>query len=356
MLKTLIQHGEHVLLVGPPGTGKTARIRDIAADLGMLLFYGVGGRTCDLMDRLDAAGAVIPDMRAGVSRLLPLADLDIIMHHKGPGIWFLDELGRAPLDVQGALCSQIDRIRREQPEVRIIAATNRPGDRAGVSALSSQLESRFSCVFAMPTPGAEETADGAVLLHEWAILGSGGALVGGELHDVLMWGLDHGWPAEHVAWHRSTVGRTLYAWRPHADASIRMPDYRTWDTSARLWRGGMRDLRSQGATLGKPTAVEFLAFVSLAKNLPTTDQIILDPLGAPVPEDTSACYLVVSNLAAAATDTNIGAIVKYLVRLPRLFAALLGRDIYRRVGAKLSGTKEWITWFTENQALFNVRG
>ena len=80
----------------------------------------------------------------------------------------------------------------------------------------------------------------------------------------------------------------------------------------------------------------------------------MDPTGAPVPTDPAALYLVASMLAAAVRPEHGAAVVTYLTRLPRVYGALLARDIYRKLGASLSGSREWVAWFTENQELFAV--
>lgn len=72
-LATLIRARKRIIVVGPPAFAKTARIQAAAALLGWKYVYGIDGRPADLMDRLDAAGAVVPDVAAGVSRLLPFS-------------------------------------------------------------------------------------------------------------------------------------------------------------------------------------------------------------------------------------------------------------------------------------------
>jgi hypothetical protein len=133
-----------------------------------------------------------------------------------------------------------------------------------------------------------------------------------------------------------------------------MPDYRSWETVIHLWNAGIQDLQSISAAIGKPAAAEFLAFARLANKLPTPDQVWMDPKGAPVPDDPSALYLVASMLAAAVEPEHSAAAVTYMTRMPRVYGALLARDMYRKLGAKLSGSREWVSWFTENQELFAV--
>lgn len=341
-LEKLMRAGMRVLLVGPPGTAKTARIVATGKACSRRLFLGIGGRTCDLSDRVDFGGALIPDMAAGITRTLPLVELREILDCEEPAIWFIDEIGRAALDVQGGICSLMDTLRRTRPNVVVWAATNRPGDKAGVMGLSEQLRSRFDCAFSVPVPGAEDKADGAVMLGTWAE----------EVASWCEWALDQGAPAEIVAWHRSTTGRTLYGWKPCADPAVRMPDFRSWATVIRLWGAGLRDLRSVASAIGKGPAAEFLAFAALADGLPTPDQVWLDPDGAPVPTDPAALYLVAGMISAAATQATAGALCRYFGRMPRVYAALAARDAYRRLGAKLAGNRDWQKWFVENQQLF----
>jgi hypothetical protein len=166
--------------------------------------------------------------------------------------------------------------------------------------------------------------------------------------------MDNGAPAEVIAWQRSTSGRTLYDWKPSADPAVRMPDFRSWETVIRLWNSGIQSLPAISAAIGKPAAAEFLAFARLASKLPTPDQVFMDPSGALVPDDPAALYLVTSMLAAALEPQHAAAVVTYLARLPRVYGALLARDAYRKLGASLSGSKEWVAWFTENQEIFAV--
>jgi hypothetical protein len=227
--------------------------------------------------------------------------------------------------------------------VIVWAATNRPGDKAGVSSLCEPLRSRFDSAYIIPTPGSEDKPDGGVLLGNWQ----------SELDNWVNWAFDNGAPPEIIAWHRSTSGKSLYAWKPSADPSIRMADYRSWGAMIARWNAGLRSLAQCAAVVGKPAAAEFLAFASLADQLPSPDQVWLDPDGAPLPAEPSAQWLIVTSLGAAVTAPTAPAFIRYIARLPRVMTALGARDAYRRLGAKLSGCREWVQWFTANQTLFS---
>lgn len=345
-MSKLLQYAKankRVLISGPPGCAKTARVAEVAAATGREL---VTLRT-SLLERVDVAGAMVPDLEAGVTRVLPLDVLHHLQTATSPGMLFLDDLGQADIDVQSALMKLFDP-GVLSPHILIWGATNRPGDAAGARRLHEALRSRFGPKWAIPTPGSEDTPDGPAMLGTWA----------DEVAGWCKWAMDHGAPAEVVAWHRSTSGRTLYAWQPSADPSIAMPDYRAWEDVIDLWNSGLRDLSDMASVVGKPVAAEFLAFAQLAHELPTPDQVWMDPAGAPVPQDAAALYLVATMLGAAVEPRFADAAVQYMARLPReapngrVYSALLARDMDARLGASLSGFPRWVAWFTENQELF----
>jgi hypothetical protein len=338
-LKNLMAANIRVLLVGPPGCAKTARIEAIATELGRRLVV----MRASLSERVDFGGALVPDMKNNVTKALPLELLKDLQTTTESTLLFLDDLGQAPIDVQSALMRLFDK-GELSPHVLIWGATNRPGDVAGVTRLQEPLRSRFGPKFEIPTPGTMDTAEGAQVLGTWE----------DEVANWTEWAMDRGAPAEIIAWHRSTSGRTLYAWQPTVNPAQSMPDYRAWETVIDLWDNGIQDLQTISAVIGKPAAAEFLSFARLASKLPTPDQVWMDPNGAPVPDDSSALYLVTSMLAAAVAPEHAAAALTYLCRLPRVYGALLARDMYRKLGASLSGSKEWVRWFTENQELFAV--
>src|SRR4249920_1920753 len=98
-LGALMAAGQRVLLVGPPGCGKTARVQAEADAAGAELVV----MRASLMERVDVGGALVPDMAAGVTRALPLELLADLQSTTTPTWLFLDDLGQAPIDVQSAL-------------------------------------------------------------------------------------------------------------------------------------------------------------------------------------------------------------------------------------------------------------
>ena len=344
-IEKIMQAGERVLLVGPPGCAKTARIRQAAKNTGIVnVFTYCAG----LGERVDLAGCYVPDVAAGVTRTLPLDMLDQLSKATEPTLLFLDDLGAGPIDVQAAIKSQITLggALQKNPNILVWGATNRPGDKAGVSALCEPLRSEFALAFAIATPGTDDKPDGATMLGSWKE----------EVDGWVEWAFDQDADPAVIAWHRSTTGRTLYQWKPCADPGVRMPDFRSWATVIRLFKHGMADLSTVGAAIGKPAAAELLAFVRLADKLPSPEEVWMSPDSAKIPDagDSSSLYLCAGMLSASVTDKHAGAFCRYIDRLPRVFGALAGRDAHKRLGAKLTGNREWAKWFLKNEALFAV--
>ncbi len=337
-LATLMGIGARVLLVGAPGCAKTARIQAAGKETGRRVVVS----RVSLTDRLDWSGALVPDVAAGLARVLPLAMLQDLRTTRVPTLLFLDDLGQAPIDAQAAVMQLWDEGGLSD-QVLIWAATNRPGDKAGVTSLCEPLRSRFDCAFSIPTPGVVDSVEGAVQLGTW----------GEEVAGWVSWAMDHAdAPAEVVAWHRSTEGRTLYQWKPSSDPAVRMADYRSWGTLIRFWNAGVRDFSTIAGVVGKSVAGEFLAFARLANDLPSPDAVFMDPANALVPSEPASCYLIASMLVARAEAKHGRACVVYLERLPRVYGALLARDLLHKLGNGLAGCAEWVRWFNANQELF----
>ena len=336
-LNGLLKNKIRVLLVGKPGTAKTARILAAASDEG----YTVTVFRASLAERVDLGGCLIPDTVAGITRALPLEMLHKLRSATTPQLLVLDDLGQAPMDVQAAAMSLFDA--GALPDCVVIwGATNRPADKAGVCGLCEPLRSRFHCAFSIATPDEQDRTDGAQYLGTWAE----------EVEGWCDWAAGQEMAPEIVAWHTATKGRTLYQWKPLADPAARLPDFRSWETVAKLWAAGLRDLRTVAAAIGKPAAAEFLAFAALADQLPTPAQVWIDPDGAPIPAEPAAQYLIASMLSRSAESKNADSLIRYFSRLDRVAGAYCARSAFKRLGAKLAGTAAWQKWWLANRSLF----
>lgn len=344
----LLQSKRRVLLVGPPGCGKTARAKSAAAECNIAFEHVPLHHT----ERVDWGGCFMPDVAAGVTRQLPLERLHRWRHSTQDVLVLVDDIGKAPIDVQGALKSVMTRGSNVLPENIIIwGATNRPQDKAGVSGIDESMRSEFDLAFSIPVPGTEDKADGPVLLGEWK----------DECLAWCDWAASVGADPFVIAWHRSPqfgatypVGPVLYGWKPSADPALRFPDYRSWETVIRLRQTGCDDMPTIAAAIGKGQAAAFLSFVKMAAKLPSVEEIWMSPKTAAVPDDPGAQVFLSTRLGGAVESKLVAPFVDYINRLPAPLSALAARDAFRRLGPGFSGTKAGFAWWQEHKELFEV--
>ncbi len=348
-LEQEMQANQRVLLVGPPGCGKTARVLAAAKECGRRLVV----MRVSLCERVDFGGCLVPDMKTGVTRALPLELLHELKTTEEPTLLFLDDMCQPPVDVQAALMRLFDDDGLSK-SVLIWGATNRPGDKAGVTALAEPLRSRFDAIYVVPVPGVQDKPDSGVLLGTWQ----------DEIETWIDWAESAGAAPEILAWHRcgahgvptpGDVGPCLYGWKPHADPSVRFPDYRTWGSLIVRWNAGLRSQSQVCACLGKQQGLAFLAYARMAESLPAWEQVVMDPAGSPVPKDASAQYLAASLFARSVEAPTAGPFIEYVSRMGRVVTAFAARSAYKRLGSKLSGSKAWVKWFLANKELFETQ-
>jgi hypothetical protein len=85
----------------------------------------------------------------------------------------------------------------------------------------------------------------------------------------------------------------------------------------------------QGA-VGDGVAAEFIGFLNLFHALPSIDEILLNPTGAPLPSDPSAQIAIATALGRRITDSSIAKAKVYLERLPDELQVLSMRDALLR--------------------------
>lgn len=149
-----------------------------------------------------------------------------------------------------------------------------------------------------------------------------------SIDDLAAYALANGWPTDLIAYLRNDPAE-LHTWKPTKNMSIDGACPRGWEYVAEWINLGEDDPEVLGGCVGKGAATKYLAFRGLINELPDVDQCIIDPTGAPVPENPSAKFLVASALSAKMTAQNFGGVMKYLNRLPAMFRAFSVRDSFR---------------------------
>ena len=114
---------------------------------------------------------------------------------------------------------------------------------------------------------------------------------------------------------------------------------------------GVDDYDLMVGSVGKGAATEFTAFLKLAQDAPSLDEIILSPKSTRIPEDASLKFLVATGLAARAKKENFVRIHEYLLRMPMPFRVLCMRDTVQR-DKELAKTETFVRWsLKEGQGL-----
>lgn len=318
-LKFSIGHRLNVLITGKPGIGKSDIVSQACLEDNARLIISHPA----VSDPTDYKGLPFPDAN-GTAKFLPFGDLHELINADSPTVYFLDDLGQAPPSVQAAVM-QLLLARRVNghvisDKVSFISATNRREDKAHVQGLLEPVKSRFATIVEL-----EVTTD-----------------------DWVKWALEHNMPIPLIAFIRFKPD-LLDKFEASKDM-VNSPTPRTVAHIGKIQNAGLPpDLEFEvfkGAA-GEGFSAEYTAFLKIYRELPSVDEIILNPAKAPVPESVAARYGLTGALGARMNDQNIDPIIKYLTRLPKEFdIATLQNAITR--DRNIMNTKAFIEWGAKN--------
>ena len=312
------------MLTGSPGIGKSHIVHQIAEEYGLKVI-DMRLAQCDPTDLLgfptikgDKAGYVPMDT-------FPIEGDSIPQGYKG-WLIFLDEMNSAPIAVQAAAYKLIlDRMvgnHKLHKNVAIVAAGNLETDNAIVQPMSTALQSRM--VHLELTVDAKEWVD-------WA-----------SSH-----GIDY-----RITSYINFRPDALYTFSPdHTDKTYASP--RTWEFANRVLQvaepSNPECLPMLAGTISEGVAREFLGFCKIHTNLPKMADIIASPTTIAVPDEPSILYATTGALGNNANEENIGALMKYITRLPIEFQVVTLREVVRR-NKKLIQNDAVRNWVTQSAA------
>jgi MoxR-like ATPase len=307
---------------GPCGTGKSQIVGQVASDLG---YEFLDVRAVQL-DPVDLRG--LPRISSDQTEWVPPKFLPT----SGRGILFLDELTSAPQMTQAG-CYQLVLDRRlgeyRLPEEWVVIAAGNPASERGVH-------------FAMPRP----------LRNRFVHLD-----LEPDLDDWSKWAIKAHVRPEIIAFLRFKP-ELLHAADVTSDANA-WPTPRSWEMASRVLSGvaqrtnarllsGTSEFEAQllDGTVGQAAASELVAFLRLFRELPSIDEILLNPTAARVPVEPSAQIAIATALGRVLSDTSVGRAITYLERMPTEMRVMAMRDAAARDTA-ITHTPEFVRFGVE---------
>jgi MoxR-like ATPase len=307
---------------GACGVGKSQIVAQVADDL-KIDFLDVRAVQLDPVD-LRGLPRIASDQTEWVPpKFLPTG---------GKGILFLDELTSAPQMTQAG-CYQLvlDRKLGEYtlPDGWVVIAAGNPASERGVH-------------FSMPRP----------LRNRFVHLD-----LEPDLDDWCKWAVKAHIRPEIIAFLRFKP-ELLHTADATSDANA-WPTPRSWDMASRVLSGvaqrqknclltGTSEFEGQllDGTVGQAAASELVAFLRLFRELPSIDEILLNPATARVPAEPSAQIAIATALGRVLRDSSVGRGITYLERMPTEMRVMAMRDAAARNSA-ITHTPDFVRFGVE---------
>ena len=305
------------LFWGVPGAGKSSGVKQICKKLEEQTgkHWALSDQRLVQFDAVDFRG--VPFVQGGtnphngVTYWATPSWLPNVEHDGEFGILFLDEIFLSQQSVQAAAL-QLTLDRRIGEYVLsdgwyVIAASNRPEDRAGVLSQNAALCNRFQ--------------------HREAVL---------SVDAWIEWAIEKELRPEVIAFIRFRGENLLHEYTdgiPKGTVCYASP--RTWHWVSNLLdenQSSENEAVSIEGLVGKGPAAEFVAFINIWRKIGDIDlqEIIDDPENAPIPDDPAAQYAVAGHLGRKATKENLAAFITFLNRCSPEFAIKAVRDATQR--------------------------
>ena len=300
-LRACIKARRRCLVKGAPGVGKTDIVKRLAADEKAKLII----MHPSVSDPTDYKG--LPFVVDGKASFLPFGDLDEVLNATELTILFLDDLGQGSTAVQASVMQLADRIKGNK-NVVLLAATNERGHRAGVQGLLEPVKSRFDTILSLGVDFPSWKA--------WAVENN----------------IDY-----RALGYLEQQPDALHKFDATADI-VNQPCPRTWEAASAILQMEVDDEDVRFAMLigaiGAAAATTFHAWLRIAEDAPSREEVIADPHNVRIPNESSALYAVVSSLSLGFTKPEFPSIATFAQRLYKgehgEFCALMLKDIFRK--------------------------
>lgn len=335
-LKVCVDKQRPAFVWGAPGIGKS----DTVAQVANSLEYELRDVRLNLMDPTDIKGFPMPNVEAGHMEWLPANFLPKMYIKKEvkitktktetqlvandtKGILFLDELNQAPPSVQAASYQLL--LNRQVGDYKLpagwsmLAAGNRESDRANAQHMPSALALRLIHL------------DYEINVDDWCdwALGQGDRV-----------------PVELLSFIRFRP-QLLHDFDNKARSS---PNPRGWVFCGELTNSGLDraiEFDMFKGAVGEGAATEYAAHLQIFRELPTVDQVRMDPDGTPVSNSPAVRVAIAAALAAGVSKDTFGRFLQYMNRMEPEWVITFVRDAQRR-NREIIQTKEYTRFAIDN--------
>lgn len=309
VVETFIKHQIVPMLYGQPGIGKSRIIQNIALKYNLELI-DLRLSQCEPTDLLG-----LPFFKGEKTAYKPMEtfplEIDALPPNKNGWLLFLDELNSASPSVQSAcykliLDRQVGSLKLH-PRCAIVAAGNRVEDQSIVSPLSSALVSRMA--------NLELNTDYKDWL-DWAKENN-------IAHQIQAF-------IEFSPQSLNTFEAVLR--RDSEDRSYACP--RTWEMISKLIQKDYDTsllLEFITALMDLETAHQFYAFLSIYKDIPSLEAMLLHPAEVTIPTELSHIFAFSYYLASHLNQENIETLFTVVLRLPIEFQFIVVKQAFNKI-------------------------
>lgn len=348
----LYKSGTALHLIGPPGVGKSDTIKhEVRAALSAAHNgeeFGFHDVLLPTVDAPDIRGFLVPTKdKDGVatsfftrSAVLPSKEY---LQQYPRGIMVLDERSAADLLTQKAVAPAVlwKRFGEEYlPEGWwIVSCSNRKEDRAGVITPPSHLVNRERQISVEPD------------VHSWSVWAEEKAI-----HPML------------IAFAKKSPGIVFNEVVPKKEGPFCTP--RSFVSAARLLEQAagvdangnpnidipVTSLTAQmvAGDIGEGACAELFAFLKVADELPSIDEILADPSKAKCPTNLSAAYAASQLCVHYAEPGTIDKLWIYNERMPKELQVTTAKSLILKGAGILLNSKALTKWISQNKALINA--
>ena len=345
-LISAIGHCRTVLLQGHMGTGKSSLLATLAAAKSDHLACYFDCTTKDLGDITIPNIAKLDD---GTGYVTYLTNEELGAHNHKPIILMIDEFGKANQAVKNALLRLI--LERKigsytlHPDSIVFATTNLGSEGVG-DLLPAHARNRITVV--------ETKKPDAMEWVEWGI-------GNGVDHTILGWVKDNPQVMQDFR-DVPNPDDNQYIFHPKAVDRAAFCTPRSLHAASDILqnREGLDDNTLTAAlmgTIGTRAAMDFMAFLKLADQLPSLESIKTDPDNATVPTSASATCMVVFRSLSTVERDWMDAWMTYMLRLGTEFQSLFANGVrsskYNKAKQSMvMQNKQFTQWAIDNNYMF----